>query len=276
MILLTFLTVFTVWGNVTVGVTHYGITSDRLPDSFDGFRIAVVSDFHNAKFGSDNAVITEMIMREHPDIIAITGDLVDSRRTDTETSLELVKRLVQIAPCYYITGNHEARLGREFTEFEEELSDEGVAVLRNKAEWIERNGQVIEIVGLDDPEFSRRGAETAQDILKTELRLTKQSDDYCILLSHRPEAFEVYAEENADLVLAGHAHGGQIRLPFIGGLVAPGQGVFPKYDSGVFSENGTSMVVSRGIGNSLFPVRFNNRPEIVLIELTCGEKIPSE
>ncbi len=95
------------------------------------------------------------------------------------------------------------------------------------------------------------------------------TDNYCVLLSHRPEAFEDYVSENIDLVLSGHAHGGQFRLPIIGGIVAPNQGLFPKYDAGIYSENYTTMVVSRGIGNSIIPIRFNNRPEIISVELIC-------
>ena len=100
--------------------------------------------------------------------------------------------------------------------------------------------------------------------------LMEQETAYAILLSHRPELFETYAACGVDLVLSGHAHGGQFRLPFIGGLIAPNQGLFPKYDAGLFTDGNTNMIVSRGIGNSIIPIRFNNRPEIVLLELRAA------
>lgn len=268
-ILLLVLVLWTIWGNVTVGVTHYRITSNQLPDSFDGFKIAVVSDLHNARFGSDNSQITRKIEEEHPDIIAITGDLVDSNRTDTETAIALVHKLMQIAPCYYVTGNHEAWIGKQFSELEEMLFAENVQILHDEVIQLEKNGQTIQLAGLDDPDFTERDTAVQQSMLQTKLNQMNLSDEYCILLSHRPETFVAYVEENIDLVLSGHAHGGQFRLPFIGGIVAPNQGLFPKYDAGKYTRNNTTMIVSRGIGNSIIPIRFNNRPEIVVIELKC-------
>ena len=268
-ILLLVLVLWTIWGNVTVGVTHYSITSNKLPDSFDGFKIAVVSDLHNARFGSDNSQITRKIEEEHPDIIAITGDLVDSNRTDTETAIALVHKLMQIAPCYYVTGNHEAWIGKQFSELEEMLFAENVQILHDEVIQLEKNGQTIQLAGLDDPDFTERDTAVQQSMLQTKLNQMNLSDEYCILLSHRPETFVAYVEENIDLVLSGHAHGGQFRLPFIGGIVAPNQVLFPEYDAGKYTRNNTTMIVSRGIGNSIIPIRFNNRPEIVVIELKC-------
>ncbi len=106
--------VWTGWENVTVGVTHYTVASDRLPQAFNHFKIVVVSDFHNAEFGKENDTLIKLIEKEKPDIIAFTGDLVDSRRTDIETAADLVRNLAEIAPCYYVTGNHEARLGEQY------------------------------------------------------------------------------------------------------------------------------------------------------------------
>ena len=268
-ILLLVLVPWTIWANVTVGVTHYSITSNQLPDSFDSFKIAVVSDVHNARFGSDNSQITRKLEEEHPDIIAITGDLVDSNRTDMETAIALVHKLMQIAPCYYVTGNHEAWIGTQFSELEKMLFAENVQILHDEVIRLEKDGQTIQLAGLDDPDFTERDTAVKQSILQTKLNQMNLSEEYCILLSHRPEMFEAYVEENIDLVLSGHAHGGQFRLPFIGGIVAPNQGLFPKYDAGKFTRNNTTMIVSRGIGNSIMPIRFNNRPEIVVIELKC-------
>ena len=130
--------------------------------------------------------------------------------------------------------------------------------MRGSEAVIEKDGEAISLIGIDDPSF----AEFPESIDEI-----SSFDGFKILLSHRPEYFDKYADWNVDLVLSGHAHGGQFRLPFIGGLVAPGQGLFPKYDAGSFTEDNTTMIVSRGIGNSIIPVRFNNRPELVLVVL---------
>ena len=139
---------------------------------------------------------------------------------------------------------------------------------------LERDGEKITLVGLSDPDFTVRsdifGEVPAMVSTKLE-SLADTESSYTILLSHRPELFESYASSGIDLVLSGHAHGGQFRLPFIGGLVAPNQGLFPKDDAGLYTESSTQMVVSRGIGNSIIPVRFNNRPEIVVVELFAGQ-----
>ena len=265
--LLLALVLWTIWGNVTVGVTRYCITSDRLPDTFDGYKIAVVSDLHNAQFGRDNSQITKIIKKEHPDMIAITGDLVDSNKTNIDTAIALVSKLMKIAPCYYVTGNHEAWICSKFSELEEKLLDENVHILHDQVIKLEKGGQTVQIAGLDDPDFTDRDSALQQSMLQTKLNQMNLSGEYCILLSHRPETFEAYVMEHIDLVLSGHAHGGQFRLPFIGGVVAPNQGLFPKYDAGIYTKNNTTMIVSRGIGNSIIPVRFNNRPEIVVVTM---------
>lgn len=269
--LLLLIILWTIWGNVTVGVTRYSVTSNKLPDYFDGFRIVVVSDLHNASFGSDNSQILRKIEGEQPDIIAITGDLIDSSKTDIETATALVHKLTQIAPCYYVTGNHEAWVGTKFKELEEKLIAESVQILRDKVIQLEKGNQTIQLAGLDDPDFTDRDSIVQQSMLQLKINQMDLTEEFCILLSHRPETFQAYVEEGVDLVLSGHAHGGQFRLPFIGGIVAPNQGMFPKYDAGIYTQNNTTMIVSRGIGNSIIPIRFNNRPELVSIELRCED-----
>ncbi len=265
--LLLAVALWTIWGNVTIGVSHYQIASKRLPSGFDGFRIAVISDLHNASFGKDNRTIIDKVRDIRPDIIALTGDLVDANRTDIDVAVNLVRELIAIAPCYYVTGNHEAWIVGQYAQLEEGLLKEGVRVLHDEVVLLTKNGQSIQLAGLDDPDFTDRASYIQESILQTKLQQMNLTSDYCVLLSHRPELFEAYANENVDLVLSGHAHGGQFRLPFIGGLIAPNQGFFPKYDGGVYQEQNTVMIVSRGIGNSVIPIRFNNRPEIVVVEL---------
>lgn len=263
--------IWTIWGNVTVGVTHYTIKNGRLPEAFQGFKIAMVSDFHNAGFANDNSRLIEMIKKEDPDIIAITGDLVDSSRTDIDTSVRFVSRLSEIAPCYYITGNHESWIGDKLKELEEKLIAVNVIILHNEHVLLERDSERIQLAGIDDPDFIDRDTFVQESIEKMQIEETGLSEGYTILLSHRPETFKAYVDEKIDLVLAGHAHGGQFRLPFVGGLIAPNQGFFPKYDAGVYRQDSTVMIVSRGIGNSIIPVRIGNRPEIVIVELTGNE-----
>ncbi len=269
--LLIALAAWTVWGNVTVGVTRRTVKSDRLPAAFNGYKIALVSDVHNAEFGKNNSRLLALIKQEAPDMIAITGDLIDPRKNDLRKAQTLVRGLTEIAPCYYVTGNNEALLvGEEYAALEKVLLDAGVTVLRDRAAELVKNGESVWLAGLDDPDFTDRNTAVQKDMLQTRLRRLEPPEGYRILLSHRPETFEAYAAEGIDLAFTGHTHGGQFRLPFIGGIAAPNQGLFPKYDAGVFTKNSTTMIVSRGIGNSVIPVRFNNRPEIVLVTLQCG------
>lgn len=262
---------WTIWGNITVGTTQYTVASSRLPAAFDHYRMVVVSDFHNAEYGDHNRQLIRQIAAEQPDSIVFTGDLLDSRHPNLAIVEDLIRELTAVAPCYYVTGNHEARLGAQFQELEQLLLAHSVVVLHDEAVPLTRNGETIQLVGLDDPDFTDRNASIQQSMLETKLSNLNLTTDYRILLSHRPEYFDAYVAAEIDLALCGHAHGGQFRLPLVGGLVAPNQGFFPKYDAGVYTEQGTTMIVSRGVGNSILPVRFNNRPELVSVELVCAE-----
>lgn len=265
------ITLWTIWGNLTVGVTNYAIGSTRIPRAFDNYKIAVISDLHNAEFGENNKDIVEKVQKQQPDIIVITGDLVDSNNTDFDIAITLVKQLVEIGPCYYVTGNHEAWIGSKYQELEQRLIEEGVIVLHDEIVELTIDDEVIILVGLDDPDFFSGSSYDTNYFLDNKLKEMNLEDKYTILLSHRPETFDAYVANNIDLVLSGHAHGGQFRLPFIGGIIAPNQGFFPKYDAGKYTENLTTMIVSRGIGNSVIPIRFNNRPEILIVQLVSNE-----
>ena len=260
--------IWTLWGNTALEVNEYKIVSDRIPQGFDGFRIAQISDLHNTEFGEDNSKLIELISQTDPDMIALTGDLIDSRRTDIEIALEFARQAVKISPVYYVSGNHEARV-QEYLDLKMGLEEAGVIVLENQKVILEQEGESITLIGLDDPSFREDylfgdGASVSRAALS---ELQNESDGYTILLAHRPELFDIYVESEVNLVFSGHAHGGQFRLPFIGGLVAPNQGFFPEYDAGRFEDEDTTMIVSRGVGNSIIPLRFNNRPEIVVVEL---------
>ena len=267
--LLIILIGWTLWGNTALEVNKNEIVSDRIPKEFDGFRIAQVSDLHNAEFGEGNSKLIQLLSQTEPDFIVLTGDLIDSRQTDIDIALTFAREALKIAPVYYVSGNHEARV-REYEEIKMGLAEAGVIVLENQKVNITREGETITLMGIDDPSF--RGDYLfgdAESVARQAIHdLQNESDGYTILLSHRPELFSLYVETEMDLVFSGHAHGGQFRLPLIGGLVAPNQGVFPKYDAGQFAEENTTMLVSRGVGNSIIPVRFNNRPEIIIVTLS--------
>lgn len=242
--------VWMIWGNITVGVTRYSVENERLPAVFDHYKIAVVSDLHNAELGEDNKRLVSAIEKEKPDMIAITGDLVDSGRTDIGVAENLIRQLAMTAPCYYVTGNHEAWIGEQYQKLEKILLNEGVVILHDQSVSMTKNDETIQIVGLDDPDFTDRDSSIQESMLERKLEEMELTGEFCILLSHRPEVFNAYVAENIDLVLCGHAHGGQFRILGVGGLVAPNQGLLPKYDAGEYSENNTTMIVSRGVGNS--------------------------
>ena len=254
LLLLTAILIWTLWGNTALTQTNYKVDSQKIPQAFDGFRIAQVSDLHNTTFGKDNTKLLALLEEAQPDLIAITGDLIDSRKAQPEVAIAFAKEALKIAPTYYIPGNHESRLPEIYEALKAELSRLGVVVLENESVVLHQGTNTITITGLMDPDFGIPWPELT-------------TDTYQVVLSHRPERFDRYTALGLDLVLTGHAHGGQIRLPFFGGLIAPHQGFFPKYDSGIHKNENTTMIVSRGLGNSVFPLRFNNRPELVMITL---------
>ncbi|PFS67876.1 phosphoesterase [Bacillus cereus] len=254
--------------NNLISITEVKITSSKIPSSFKGFKILQLSDLHNKKFGDNQETLIQKVKGENPDIIVITGDLNDSKSYDAEVSMELIRELVKEYPIYFVTGNHEKWSGK-YNDLEKELKKHHVTVLRNEHITIQKEEQKINLLGIDDPEFVT-GNRHEENVVKDEISKAKfemQPDTFNILLSHRPEFLTEYANEKIDLVLSGHAHGGQIRLPFIGGLVAPNQGIFPTYTAGLYEKQNTSMVVSRGLGNSVIPQRIFNRPELVVVQL---------
>ena len=260
------------WGNTALMINEFTIKNNKIPSAFSGFRIAQISDLHNAEFGKENENLLSMLKECEPDMILITGDLIDSRKTDIETGISFAKKAILIASTYYVTGNHEARIS-EYEQLIEGIESAGVQILENESVVLEQSGECITIAGVADPSFTTDylfgDSETVTSDILSELLVSEES--YTVLLAHRPELFEVYVDSKVDLVFSGHAHGGQFRLPFIGGVVAPNQGLFPEYDAGLYTKDDTSMVVSRGIGNSILPFRINNRPEIVLVKLESDD-----
>jgi predicted MPP superfamily phosphohydrolase len=257
--------IWVIHSNTVPTLTEVAIPAVGLPRGFDGFRIVQVSDLHDAEFGKDHEKTLDLIRKAEPDVIFLTGDMIDKGRTDVALTVSFVEQAVEIAPCYYVTGNHEGWSSASvYAELEEALISLGVTVLHSEAVTLERGGDSITLAGIDSPAF--RHGETASPDLSDLC-----GNGYTILLAHHPESVAKYAEAGADLVFSGHVHGGQFRLPFVGGLYGPGQGLFPAYDQGLYTvpaEEGNALLyVSRGLGNSGIPLRFANRPEVILAVL---------
>lgn len=252
------LSIWILWGNRAIQITEYEVKSSKIPEGFDGFTIVQISDLHNTEFGEGQEVLLSKIEKCEPDMIAVTGDLIDSNRTDVDIAMEFIEGAVKLAPVYFVTGNHEVWAQTAYEELAERMEAAGVVLMDDQVCEIEKGGSRIFLQGVKD----------ASTVIKENASIAADEEPaFAILLAHRPELFDVYVEADVDLVLTGHAHGGQFRIPFIGGLVAPDQGLFPQYDAGMFVENNTHMIVSRGLGNSVFPFRVNNRPEIVVVRL---------
>lgn len=249
------LTVFVYYNNTHLVITEYDYTNAKLPESIDGYCIVQISDLHNAKFGKDNEKLLEKIRICSPDIIVITGDMVDcSGHTNIPIALSFASAATDICPVYYITGNHEYYLSEEQRNtFLSGLMASGVIILNSESiELVEG----VRLIGLDDNDLFH----DFSNLVATE--------EFNIVLAHEPQRIKNYASSNADLVFSGHAHGGQIRLPIIGGLAAPDQGFNPEYSEGLIHYNNTDMIISRGLGNSAFPFRIFNYPEIVCVRFT--------
>lgn len=267
--ILSILVPFLFWQNNNIVITRYNYINSKIPDNLNGLKIVHISDLHNKNF---HGKLTSKIQRINPDIIFITGDLIDRRITNVATAVKFVKEIVTIAPVYYVSGNHE-QLSGNYKELKNELNNLHVIIMDNSYTKINIEGSEISLIGIADPAINQNEKTYPIENNEAYMRNALQGltynlkTDFNILLSHRPEHFEIYKEFNVDLVFSGHAHGGQIRIPFLGGILSPNQGFFPKYSEGMHREGVTSMVVSRGLGNSLFPFRIFNQPDLIVVTL---------
>lgn len=260
LLLIFFVSIYTFiyYQNNYLDVINYEIINSKIPVSFNGFKIIQISDYHNTTNEMLNKSVKEQIKDIKPNLIMITGDLIDSTYTNVNQAISLIDSIKEVAPIYFVTGNHET-WSEQYHDLYKELIKREVNVLNNEKESIYQKDDYINILGVED-------SETIIDLRENLKGVEKDKDIFKILLSHRPEHFEEYVKLDLDLVLTGHAHGGQIRI-LNQGLVAPNQGVFPKYTSGVITKDNTTMIISRGIGNSVIPIRINNHPELVVITL---------
>lgn len=250
------------WENKQLSIGHYQIAG-----LLEDIRIAHVSDLHNAEIGENNNTLVQAIAEAKPDLIFLTGDMIDGRHSKLKLCLDFIEQIKDIAPIYYVTGNHEAYVPHNYETLQMKMEAMGVQVIDYKKQAIQLKGQDFVIYGVGDSRFFGSGIRKAQAISIIQEALQNLEIDHnlpSLLLSHRPERFKQYVEAGLDVVFTGHAHGGQLRLPIA--FFAPGQGLFPAYTSGVIQEGKTHMVVSRGLGNSRFPFRLNNKPELVIVD----------
>lgn len=254
--------------NKHLETTHYTYEAEQLGVDLDGYRIVQISDLHNAKFGKNNQRLVDRIRECEPDMIVLTGDLVDSNHTNVDRAVQFVDEIVKICPVYYVTGNHEYWLDTsEYENLMDGLASAGVIILDDQVVEISRGDAKFRLVGLDDKSLADGTLGTLLNNAQNVAHEDSEKKEFTVVLAHEPQYLARYASTGVDLVLSGHAHGGQFRLPFVGGIVAPDQGFLPEYTAGEYYMNGTEMIVSRGLGNSVIPVRLFNYPEIVCVEL---------
>ncbi len=249
--------------NNRIEISEYDYETDQLSFAFDGFRIVQLSDLHSKTFPKDNETLLRDVRGLKPDIIVLTGDIIDAgNHTDYAGTEHFMEQVVKIAPTYYVSGNHEQMLiPKRRMPYLEKVAETGVQYLDNEAVQISaESGQTFTLIGMDDLSLQA-------NILNTLVNDSK--DSFKVLLAHEPQYFkDNYAESGANLVFSGHAHGGQFRIPIVHqGIWAPDQGFFPKLTEGCFTEGNTTMYISRGLGNSAFPLRLFNHPEIVSVTL---------
>ena len=265
-------------------INSHKYSSPRLPKAMKGTRIVHLSDLHSKVF-PNNALINK-VERLKPHIIVFTGDLIDSRNYEEVNCLKVMEDLCKIAPVYFSPGNHENRREEFTNSLEPKLKKAGVRILRNDGQLFIKNGLAINILGIDDPlkeshsyderlidegfikGYIKEAKSKLADNLESPKSIVGNKKGFTLLQSHRPEHLKAYADSDVDLVFSGHTHGGQMRIPFMSqGLFAPNQGLLPKYTEGSHTRGNTTLFISRGLGNSSFPFRVFNRPEIIVVDL---------
>lgn len=224
-------------------------------------KITQISDYHNNKYINKGKLLKD-IEEFNSDVIVLTGDIIDFRTIDTEPTLELLENILKInKKIYFVSGNHEMK-SVLYKEFLHDLENIGVKILDNDKIIVAINGQEINLLGLSFYSTKEDYNKVIEDI---------DNKKYTILLSHSPNRPLSFLSGNEDLILSGHTHGGQVRLPIIGGLIAPGQGLKPKYDKGIYKMGNTTLYIDSGLGNSVYPIRFFNRVQISNITIEENE-----
>lgn len=248
-------------------IRKYEIEAEKVEKSI---RVALVTDLHSCDYGKNQKKLVKAIEEQNPDVVFLVGDIFDDVLPDDNAEI-FVSQISKKYPCYYVTGNHEWWSGKDaFLKKMAILEENGVIILKNEVKTVEINGETIDICGIDDPcAIVLEEGDALEGHTASIEKVGEESENYKILLSHRPERFETYTQYGFDLVVSGHAHGGQWRIPpLVNGVYAPHQGVFPKYAGGLYEDNGTTMIVSRGLARETTWVpRIFNRPELVIIDI---------
>lgn len=255
------------WG---LSATHTQAALPGLPQAFDGYKIVHLSDLHGHEYGEENRDLLELVREENPDLILVTGDLID-QKSQLAIASALARGLAAIAPTYYVTGNHEWALGTgAVKELKSLLTQCGVSVLSNQYQVLERGGERLALAGVDDP--NGYADQTTPEELHA--RIQEEAPGlFTVLLAHRNDRFGQYANAGYDFVLSGHGHGGIVRLPFLGGLIGTDRRFFPPWTSGLYTVGDSTLFVSRGLGNNTVPFkgfRLFNRPELAVVTLHKG------
>ncbi len=249
-----------------IQITPYTVQNETLPTSFSGLRVTELADLHGTTFGEDQERLLRAVQKTEPDLITLNGDLFDLNTNPAELDV-LLTGLCEIAPTYYVTGNHEW-VTENLYETLEHFRELGIVVLDNTYVVLERGSEQIAVAGVHDPN-GPYDMKTPEELV-TEIRDDLDEDTYILMLAHRNGQLAMWSELGVQTVLVGHGHGGMIRLPFVGGLLDVEHNLFPTYDAGLFREGETTMVVSRGLGKSGWIPRVFNRPELVTITLESG------
>lgn len=254
--------------NRTLQTEYFTVSFSNLPTGFDGCRIVHLSDLHGAVYGENNAELMSAISAAQPDYIVITGDMLDRfRETPHSYAVQLCAQLVDIAPTYFVTGNHEWALP-DIRGLKAAIAQTGAVVLSNEFVRLERNGDSILLAGIDDP--NGYADQKTPEQLADEI-YAAYDDPFWLMLAHRNNYFvKQYHRLGADLVVSGHGHGGMIRLPYTDGLIGVERELFPSYTAGLYEVDGAKLFVSRGLGNSGRAFRVFNRPQVAVLTLKRG------
>lgn len=259
---------FVYWQNFTLQVEPVELFFESLPPQFDGLRVAELSDLHGRSFGKNNVRLLRTLQKARPDMICICGDLFDEK-TDLTMLEPLLTGLTDIAPVYYVTGNHEWQV-KNLREILQKMRAWGVTVLENEGRVLSRGGAEMVVAGVHDP-CGPYDMKTPAALVR-ELRST-QGNDFILMLSHRNDELAMWSQLGVQLVLSGHCHGGVVRLPFVGGVFGTRRELFPEYDAGVYRQDGTTLFVSRGLGYTNVHFRLFNRPHIPIMILRSGKNV---
>lgn len=259
---------FVYWQNFTLQVEPVELFFESLPPQFDGLRVAELSDLHGRSFGKNNVRLLRTLQKARPDMICICGDLFDEK-TDLTMLEPLLTGLTDIAPVYYVTGNHEWQV-KNLREILQKMRAWGVTVLENEGHVLSRGGAEMVVAGVHDP-CGPYDMKTPAALVR-ELR-SAQGNDFILMLSHRNDELAMWSQLGVQLVLSGHCHGGVVRLPFVGGVFGTRRELFPEYDAGVYRQDGTTLFVSRGLGYTNVHFRLFNRPHVPIMILRSGKNV---